>query len=88
MHDLNGALFLKISFLFLVSASLTPSTVIVPFVAIHAALKKHKSGFNIQVSNLIFLLKEHWLLDKSFTLIHFFVKKFDTVKWSKSLDIF
>ena len=38
MHDRNGALILKISFLFVISASSSPSTVIVPFITIYASL--------------------------------------------------
>ena len=36
MHDLNGALFLKSSFLFLMLASLVPLTDIIPFATIYA----------------------------------------------------
>ena len=38
MHDLNEALFLMISFLFLVFSWLSPSTVILPFTTIYASL--------------------------------------------------
>ena len=38
MHDLNGALFLKVSFLFLVLALLPPVTIILPFTTIYATL--------------------------------------------------
>ena len=38
MHDLNGALFLKINFLFLLLASLFPLTVILPFTTIYISL--------------------------------------------------
>ena len=67
MHDLNGALFLKISFLFLVLASLSPSTVTLPFTTIYSLIQSHKSDLNIEVLNLTFFLTEYWSLDKSFT---------------------
>ena len=38
MHDLNGALFLKINFLFLLLASLFPLTVILPFTTKYTSL--------------------------------------------------
>ena len=38
MYDLNGALCLEINFLFLLLASLSPLTVIVPFKTIYASL--------------------------------------------------
>ena len=38
MHDLNEALFLKVRFLFLFLALLSPSTVIALFTMIHASL--------------------------------------------------
>ena len=53
MHDLNWTLFLKISFLFLVLSSLSPSTIILPFTKIYASLQSHKSDLNIEVLNLI-----------------------------------
>ena len=42
MHDLKGALFVKVSFLFLFSALLSPSTVIIPLTTIYASLQSHK----------------------------------------------
>ena len=59
MHDLNlnGALFLKISFFFL--SSLSPLTVIVSFKTIYASRQSYKADHNIEVLNLIFLLTEY-----------------------------
>ena len=86
MYDLNGELFLKISFLFLDLASLSPSTVILDFTAIYASLSSDKSDLNLEVLNLIFLLTEYYPLDKPFTSIHLFVRNFETVELFNNLD--
>ena len=59
MHDLNGALFLKVSFIFLLLASLVPLTLIVPVTAIYTLLLSHKSVLSTDVLNLKFLLTEY-----------------------------
>ena len=56
IHDPNSALFLKVSFSFLQSASLVPVTLILSFTTIYASLLSHKSDLSIEVSNLIFSL--------------------------------
>ena len=59
MHDLNGKLFLKVSFLFLLLASLLPLTLIPPFTTIYESIEYHKSDLRIEVLNLLFLLVEY-----------------------------
>ena len=78
MDNLNGALFLKIFFLFLVFISLSPSIVILTFTKIYASLYSYKSDLNIEILNLTILLTEYFPLDKSFTSIHAFVTNFET----------
>ena len=53
-HDLNGALFLKDSFLSIFLFSSFPSTVVVPFPTIYASPYLHKSDLKSEVLNLIF----------------------------------
>ena len=82
MHDLDGATFF---FAFLFEAAAKKSAV--PFTTIYALVQPQKSDFNIRFLNLIFLLKEYWLPDKSFTSIHFLVTNFDIVESFNNLDI-
>ena len=56
MHDLNKALFLKISFLFLLLALLVPETIFLPFTTVYASFQLQKSDFSIGVFTLTFLL--------------------------------
>ena len=56
MHDLNGALFLKVSFLFLLLALLVPVTLILLFTT---KFESHKSDLSIGILNLILLLAEY-----------------------------
>ena len=58
IYDVNGALFLKASFLFILLPSLVPIIVIVSY-AIYVSLQSHKSDLSIEVLNLIFLLTEY-----------------------------
>ena len=58
IHDLNGALFLKISYSFSMLALLSRLTAISPFATIYASLKSHKSDLNKEVLNLMFSLNE------------------------------
>ena len=82
IDDLNdGALLLKVSFLFLVL------TLLVPFMKICVSLESHKSDLSIGVLNLPFLLTEYCPYDKSFTSIHFLVTNFNTVEPFNNLDI-
>ena len=90
MHDLNGALFLKATFFSVLSLSFAAAAgrrSVVPFTAICASLQSHKPDRNIEVLNLKFLLTEYYSLDKSFTLVHFFVTNFDTDESFNNLDI-
>ena len=96
MHDLNGGLFLNatslsgLSFSFAAAAKRS----IVPFTTIYASLLSHKYDLNIDVFNLFVdrilttcLSTEFLPLDKSFTLIHFFVTNLDTVDSFNDLNI-
>ena len=56
MIDLNGALFLKVSFMFLLLALSSTLTFISTFTTIYASLQLHKSDLIIGVLDLIFLL--------------------------------
>ena len=69
MHDLNEELYLKISLLFLVLASFSPSTVIVSFTTIYASLKSHESDLNIEVLNLILFINIGHLISHLFRAI-------------------
>ena len=71
MHNLDGALFLSVSFLFLLLALSVPVTLNLPFTTIYTSLQSHKSDLNIGVLNLLFLLVEFCPPDKSFASIHF-----------------
>ena len=75
MHDLNGALFLKISFLFLV-LSTSSQLFFLPFTIAYASLQSQKSDVNTDVLNLTFLLVEYWPLDELFMFNPFFGQKF------------
>ena len=77
IHELNGALFLKVSFLSTLLTRLLPATLILLFTTIHASLyysQIDKSDLSIEVFNLIFLLTEYRPLDKSFTSTHFLLQ--------------
>ena len=69
MHDLNEELYLKISLLFLVLVSFSPSTVIVSFTTIYASLKSHESDLNIEVLNLILFINIGHLISHLFRAI-------------------
>ena len=57
MQEINGALFFKITCLFILSLSLSSAlTVTITVTTIYASLKSHRSDHNIDVLNLIFLL--------------------------------
>ena len=60
--------------------ALVPSYVIVPFTTTFALLQPNKSDLNIEILNLVFLLTEYFLFDKSFTLIYFRITNFNTVE--------
>ena len=74
MHDLNGALFLKIRFLFLVFST-SPQLFFLPFTIAYASLQSQKSDVNIDVLNVTFLLAEYWSLDELFMFNPFFCQK-------------
>ena len=57
MQEINGALFFKITCLFISSLSLPSAlTVTIPLTKIYASLKSHRYDLNIDVLNLICLL--------------------------------
>ena len=58
IHDLNGALSLKVSFLLLLLALLVPVANIVVFATIYASLYSHKSDFISEVLKFIFSFPE------------------------------
>ena len=87
MHDLNGVLFLKVSFLFLLLSWATFLTLISLFTTICASLKSHKSCLSMGVLNLIFFLIEYWPRDESFTSVYFLVTNTGTVESFNNSDI-
>ena len=76
MHDLNGALYLKVSFLFPLLALLVYVADILTFATKYASPESQKFDLRTEVLNFRTLLKEYWPLDKSFTSIHSLVTKF------------
>ena len=65
MHELNGALFLKVLFLFILLSLLVPLTVILSFIATYISQYSHKYDFKIDGLNVIYLFAGHWLLNNS-----------------------
>ena len=55
MRDLNGLIFLNVSFLFLLLTGLVPSTFIIPLRTIYASLQSQKLDLSIRGVNLFFL---------------------------------
>ena len=55
LRDLNGLIFLNVSFLFLPLTGLVPSTVIIPLRKIYASLQSQKLDLSIRGVNLFFL---------------------------------
>ena len=86
MHDLNGisnaAHFSDLSFSFAAAAKRS----FIPFTTIYATLYSHKSDLNKGHLNLICLLREHRLTDKSFFSIHVLITTFDAVELFNNLD--
>ena len=82
MQEINGALFFKTRYFYILSLFNAPATVTTPLTTMYVSLKSHKADLSIDVLNLICLFELYLFSavpDGSYTSIHFLVINLGTL---------